>query len=100
MSPLKINQSFEKRGLANLSSPELAMYSPKGSKPCHPRPPSCNRSDLSLEVCQRKRPKRAHGAFKAHLLVPSELERFGVDAITNNFITEASDTLRTNPVEP
>ena len=36
----------------------------------------------------------------AHLLVPSELERFGVDAITNIFITEASDTLRTNPVEP
>ena len=32
MSPLKINQSFEKRGLANLSSPELAMYSPKDSK--------------------------------------------------------------------
>ena len=36
----------------------------------------------------------------AHLLVPSELERFGVDAITNIFVTEASDTLRTNPVEP
>ena len=36
MSPLKINQSFEKRGLANISSPELAMYSPKGSKPFHP----------------------------------------------------------------
>ena len=35
----------------------------------------------------------------AHLLVPSELEHFGVDAITNIFITEASDTLRTNPVE-
>ena len=36
----------------------------------------------------------------AHLLVPSELECFGVDVITNIFITEASDTLRTNPVEP
>ena len=36
----------------------------------------------------------------AYLLVPSELERFGVDAITNIFIKEASDTLRTNPVEP
>ena len=55
MSPLKINQSFEKRGLANISSPELATYSPKGSKQFDPRPP---------------------------------------------FVTEASDTLRTNPVEP
>ena len=36
----------------------------------------------------------------AHLLVPSELECFGVDAITNIFVPEASDTLRNNPVEP
>ena len=36
----------------------------------------------------------------AHLLVPSKLERFDVDAITNTFVTKASDTLRTNPVEP
>ena len=36
----------------------------------------------------------------AHLLVPSELEGSGVDAITNIFVTEASDILRTNPVEP
>ena len=36
----------------------------------------------------------------AHLLVSSELERFGVDAIMNIFVTEASDTLRTNSVEP
>ena len=99
MSPLKTNQSFEKRGLANLSSPELAMYSPKGSKPFHPRPPSCNRSDLFWRYVSEHDLKELMERL-AHLLVPSELERFGVDAITNIFITEASDTLRTNPVEP
>ena len=99
MSPLKINQSFEKRGLANLSSPELAMYSPKGSKPFHPRPPSCNRSDLFLEVCQGTRPKRDHGAFSAPTR-PLGVGAFWCRCHHKQFITEASDTLRTNPVEP
>ena len=36
----------------------------------------------------------------AQLVVPSELECFGVAAITSIFVTEASGTLRTNPVEP
>ena len=33
--PAENNQSFEKRGLDSLSSPELAIYSPKGSKSFH-----------------------------------------------------------------
>ena len=80
MSPLKINQSFEKRGLANISRPELAMYSPKGSKPFHPRPPSCKRSDLFWRYVSEHRPKRALGAFRCR-------------CHHKHFITEASDTL-------
>ena len=37
--PVENNQKFLKRGLDNLSSPELAMYFPKGSKPFHAKPP-------------------------------------------------------------
>ena len=36
----------------------------------------------------------------AQLLVPSELERFGAVVITSLSVTEASDTLRTSPIEP
>ena len=35
----------------------------------------------------------------AQLLVLSELDRFGAVAITSLFVIEASDTLRTSPVE-
>ena len=41
-SPWKISKVL-KRGLDNQSSPEIAMYPPKGSKPFHARPPDLRR---------------------------------------------------------
>ena len=64
-----------------------------------PRPPTCNGSNLALEVCQRTRFKRTHETL-SEVTRTVGVRTLCVDAITSLFVTKASDTLRTNPVEP